>query len=225
LPQFNPQVQNYQLFGVNHTCYEIGGDYYDFIAKDNGRIAIVIADVSGKGVGAALLMAAFQASIRTLAKSDTDPAGLMARLNSVMHENSPANKYITVFYGELDPVQHTFDYVNAGHNPPVLFHGSQHSLLTACGPVVGIISGAKYICKQITLQPEDLLFMYTDGITESQNPEEEEFGEDGVIDFFNSHKNTELEELSRLLETQIREFTHNAAPLDDATLILLKRLQ
>lgn len=225
LPQTNPQVQNYQLFGVNHTCYEIGGDYYDFIAKDNGRLAIVIADVAGKGVGAALLMAAFQASIRTLTKSESDPAALMVRLNSVMHENSPPNKYITVFYGELDPANHTFDYVNAGHNPPILFQGNQHSLLTACGPVVGIISGAKYVCRQITLQQDDLLFLYTDGITESQNPEEEEFGEDGVIDFINQNSKNEIEELSRLLENQIREFTHNAAPLDDATLILLKRLQ
>jgi sigma-B regulation protein RsbU (phosphoserine phosphatase) len=225
LPQFNPEVPNYQLYGVNHSCYEIGGDYYDFISKENGKLAIVIADVAGKGVGAALLMAAFQASIRTLIKAKNDPADLMTQLNNVMRENSPPNKYITAFYGELDPMNHTFDYVNAGHNPPVLFHNGQHTLLGACGPVIGIIPGASYVCRNISMEPNDLLFLYTDGITESQNPQEEEFGEEGVIHFLAKNRDLAVEELSRVLENQIREFTQNAAPLDDATLIILKRLE
>ena len=106
---------------MNRSCYEIGGDYYDFITKEDGRLAIIIADVSGKGVGAALLMAAFQATIRTLIRTMRDPALLMEQLNIVMKENSPTNKYITVFYGELDSTNNTFEYVNAGHNPPIFF--------------------------------------------------------------------------------------------------------
>ncbi|HSP07619.1 MAG TPA: SpoIIE family protein phosphatase, partial [Acidobacteriota bacterium] len=125
LPQTNPEIPGYQIYGLNRSCYQIGGDYYDFLQKDDGRLAVVIADVSGKGVGAALLMASFQASIRSLGKTIDDPAVLMVQLNDVMRENSPPNKYITVFYGELDPQTNKFTYVNAGHNPPIFFNGKE----------------------------------------------------------------------------------------------------
>jgi hypothetical protein len=149
LPQMNPENPNYEIYGVNHSCYQIGGDYYDFIDKGNGKLAVVIADVSGKGVGAALLMAAFQASIRTLVKSEDNPASLMAHLNNVMFENSPPNKYITVFYGELDTALHTFEYVNAGHNPAIYVKGEGYQLLNACGPVVGSTNHNKFPCKSM----------------------------------------------------------------------------
>lgn len=225
LPQVNPQIPNYEIYGVNHSCYQIGGDYYDFIWKGNGRLAIVIADVSGKGVGAALLMAAFQASIRTLVKSENDPAALIAQLNNVMLENSPPNKYITVFYGELDTAQNTFEYVNAGHNPPIYVTEKEFILLPACGPVVGIVASAKYQSKSIEVHPKDLLFLYTDGISECQNPEEQEFGEDGVVNFLMKNRNDTMDELTQKLENVIREFTQSAPPLDDSTLIFLRRVQ
>jgi sigma-B regulation protein RsbU (phosphoserine phosphatase) len=224
LPQSNPDLPNYQLFGINHSCYEIGGDYYDFLEKGDGKLAIVIADVAGKGVGAALLMAAFQASIRTLVKIEKDPATLMSKLNSVMHENSPPNKYITVLYGELDPKEHKFEYVNAGHNPAIFNKENGFTLLEACGPVVGIIPSARYECRQIALDANDLLFLYTDGITECQNAQEEEFGEQGVVNFLTKNRTASVEELSLLLENCLREFTNSAPPLDDSTLIFLKRI-
>lgn len=224
LPQTNPEIQRYQIYGVNRSCYQIGGDYYDFLAKDDGRLAIVIADVSGKGVGAALLMASFQASIRSLVKTFNDPAMLMEQLNLVMRENSPPNKYITVFYGELDPLAHRFYYVNAGHNPPVFYAGGTPQLLEGCGPVVGIIPGAKYEARSIELNTNDLLFLYTDGVTECQDPDGNEFGEEGVIAFLNRYRNEQADELSQLLENHIREFTHGAALTDDTTLIFVKRV-
>lgn len=223
LPQFNPEIHGYEVFGINHSCYEIGGDYYDFIQKSDGKLGIVIADVSGKGVGAALLMAAFQASLRTLALSEKDPANLMSQINSVMLQNSTGNKYITVFYGELDLTSGTFQYVNAGHNPPLFMRNGDHSFLKASGPVVGIVPGAKYSCNSVVMQPGDLLFMYTDGITECYNPQEEEFGEDGVVKFMQANRYAAVDELSTLLENHLREFTNDAPPIDDATLVLVKR--
>lgn len=224
LPQTNPQIPSYQVYGVNRSCYQIGGDYYDFLTKENGCTAIVIADVSGKGVGAALLMAAFQASIRALAKTIEDPAELMENLNSVMKENSPPNKYITVFYGELDPINHTFTYVNAGHNPPVFFHGKNADFLHACGPVVGILPGVKYESRQIDLKNDDLVFLYTDGVTECQDVEGNEFGEDGIVNFLNLYHQEPADDLAQHMENHIREFSHGASLLDDTTLIFVKRI-
>jgi serine phosphatase RsbU (regulator of sigma subunit) len=223
LPQTNPELPAYQIYGVNRSCYQIGGDYYDFIPKEDGQLAIIIADVSGKGVGAALLMAAFQASIRTLIKTVKNPAELIEQLNIVMKENSPSNKYITVFYGELDSKSHTFHYVNAGHNPPIFFKGKEATLLTACGPVVGIIPGARYESRKITLDRFDLLFFYTDGVTECQAPDGSEFGEEGVIRFLERYYQEDADDLTQLLENHIREFSHGASLLDDTTLIFLKR--
>jgi sigma-B regulation protein RsbU (phosphoserine phosphatase) len=224
LPQMNPENPNYEIYGVNHSCYQIGGDYYDFIDKGNSKLAVVIADVSGKGVGAALLMAAFQASIRTLVKGEENPASLMAHLNNVMFENSPPNKYITVFYGEIDTLNHTFEYVNAGHNPALYVKTDGHELLGACGPVIGIIANAQYKSAQIRMDVNDLLFLYTDGITEAVDPEEKEFGEDGVLKVLMSNRNSNVEDLAHLLERNISDFTKGAPPLDDSTLIFVRRV-
>ena len=225
LPQFSPKISNYDIYGINHSCTEVGGDYYDFIEKENGKIAIVIADASGKGVGAALLMAGFQASVRSLSKENKHPAALIAQLNQIMLETSAPNQYITVLYAELDSVNHTIDYVNAGHSPPLLLKKESYALLPACGPAVGIVPNVQYDSKRINLEPQDLIFLYTDGITESQNPQEEEFGEAGVVSFLMNNRNVTMEELSELLEKTIRDFVHGAPPLDDSTMVLVKRLQ
>ncbi len=224
LPQINPEIPNYQIYGINHSCYEIGGDYYDFIPKEDGKLAIIIADVAGKGIGAALLMAAFQASLRTLTRTEKDPAEMMLKLNHVMRENSPPNKYITAFYGELDPVTSQFVYVNAGHTPPMLSTNEGIILLPACGPVIGIIPGASYRSESLNLQPNDLIFLCTDGITESQDPDGLEFGEEGAKEFLVKNRETGVEDLSNLLEEKVREFTHGAAPIDDSTIIFVKRM-
>lgn len=224
LPQASPSLPDYNIFGFNRSCYEIGGDYYDFISKENGRLGIVIADVSGKGVGAALLMASFQASIRALVNTEPDPANLLARLNLVMLHNSPTNKYITVFYGELDTTRHVFEYVNAGHNPPIHMAAVGSVPLGTGGPVVGILPAATYVKKEVKIEPGDMLFLYTDGITECTNPEGDEFGEEGVVKFLEQNRGTKLEDLAQLLEDHIREFTHSAPPVDDSTMIFLKRV-
>jgi serine phosphatase RsbU (regulator of sigma subunit) len=224
LPQVNPEIPNYQIFGMNQSCYEIGGDYYDFIPKEDGKLAVIIADVAGKGVGAALLMAAFQASLRTLTRTEKDPAAMISKLNQVMRENSPPNKYITAFYGELDQATNKFVYVNAGHNPPILSKENESTILPVCGPVIGIIPGASYKSKEIQMDPTDVLFLCTDGITEAQNPDGEEFGEDGVVEFLRIYRHAGVEDLAHMLENRIREFTHGASAIDDATIIVVKRL-
>jgi phosphoserine phosphatase RsbU/P len=141
-----------------------------------------------------------------------------------MRENSPPNKYITAFYGELDPVTSEFVYVNAGHTPPMVSNRKGVILLPASGPVIGIIPGATYRSEALTLQPDDLIFLCTDGITESQNPEGEEFGEEGAKEFITKNRETGVEDLSNMLEEKIREFTHGAPLIDDSTIIFVKRV-
>ena len=224
LPQFTPKLSNYGIYGISHSCTEIGGDYYDFIEKENGKIAIVIADASGKGISAALLMAGFQASVRSLSRENKEPAALITQLNLIMIENSTPNQYITVLYAELDSINHTLDYVNAGHNPPLFLKKEGYTHLTTCGPPVGIVPNAQYESKRISLEPKDLIFLYTDGITESRDPHGEKFGEAGVVHFLMNNQNAGMEELTELLEKTIRDFVHGAPLSDDSTMVLLKRL-
>jgi sigma-B regulation protein RsbU (phosphoserine phosphatase) len=225
MPQFNPKIPNYEIYGISQSCDEIGGDYYDFIEKADGNIGIVIADASGRGVGAALLMAGFQASVRSLSKEHKEPSVLITKLNRVMLENSDPDQYITIFYAELDWVNHTFEYVNAGHIPPVLLKKGSYTILPGSGQALGIIPDVQYDSKRITLDPGDLVFLYTNGIPESRNPKEEEFGESGIVDFLMKNRNVAVEELSELLEKNITEFVQGVPALDDSTMVLIKRLQ
>jgi sigma-B regulation protein RsbU (phosphoserine phosphatase) len=223
LPQADPDVPGYELRGMSRPCYEIGGDYYDYLWRGGGRLALVVADVSGKGVGAALLMAAFQASLRTLASGDGDPVALVTRLNRAMAENSPESKFVTVFYAELDPARHTLEYVNAGHNPPLCLRGGAVHRLAPTGPVVGLLPGATYRSERIPLAPGELLTLYTDGITECEDVEEQEFGEGRLARFVAEHGRRPLDELSRRLLAALAEFSVGAPRKDDSTLILLRR--
>ena len=149
---------------------------------------------------------------------------MMSKLNQVMRENSPPNKYITAFYGELDPITNQFVYVNAGHNPPMHATRDGILLLAVCGPVIGIIPGASYRNESVKLEPNDLLFMCTDGITESQDPAGQEFGEDSAKEFLLKNREMGVEDLSQLLEQTVKEFTQGAAPIDDSTIIFMKRV-
>jgi serine phosphatase RsbU (regulator of sigma subunit) len=223
LPRADPEVGGYELRGMSHPCYEIGGDYYDYLWRGAGRLALVVADVSGKGVGAALLMAVFQASLRTLASGDADPVALVTRLNRVMVENSPDSKFVTVFYAELDPAAHTLEYVNAGHNPPLCLCGGAVRRLAPTGPVVGLLPGAVYRSERVSLQPGELLTLYTDGITECEDVAEREFGEGRLASFVAEHGRRPLDELSRRLLATLAEFSVGAERKDDSTLILLRR--
>lgn len=223
LPQVDPEVAGYEVRGLSHPCYEIGGDYYDYLWRGEERLALVVADVSGKGVGAALLMAAFQASLRTLASGEADPVALVTQLNRVITENSLASKFVTIFYAELDPSTHTLEYVNAGHNPPLCLRGTAIHKLAATGPVVGLLPDATYRSERIVLQPGELLTLYTDGITECEDIEEREFGEERLARFVLEHGHRSLDDLSRRLLVALGEFSAGTPRKDDSTLILLRR--
>jgi serine phosphatase RsbU (regulator of sigma subunit) len=224
LPQSDPEIPGYEVRGLTRSCYEIGGDYFDFIWRGDRRLALVIADVSGKGVGAALLMAAFQSAVRTLAPGELDPAGMVNRLNQVLCENSPPEKFVTAFYGELDLEAHTLTYVNAGHNPPLVLGAEGLRQLAPTGPVIGVIAQARFRAQTQQFRAGDLLVVYTDGITEGENVGGEELGIERLGEFFTGRSEQSIDQLTQGLNERLAEFTRGAPVKDDCTLILLRRL-
>ncbi len=180
-PQRLPPVAGLDYCGLCRPAREVGGDYYDFLELTEGRLGFAIGDVSGKGVGAALMMASLEASLRALASVVDDLAELMERVNNQVLQASAANRYATLFYAQYDPLNCRLSYVNAGHNPPIVLRnslGSYHILrLEIGGPVIGLWPN-RYEQGLFSLEKGDVVVLFTDGISESMNAGSEEWGEE-----------------------------------------------
>lgn len=217
-----PAIPGFEVAAENRSYFEVGGDHYDVIPLDGGRVALAVADVSGKGTPASILMASVHASLRALAGTSTLPV-LMSRLNRFLYDNTEANRYVTLFYGELDPARRRFEYVNAGHVPP--FHvgaAGRVDRLGNGGPVLGLLDEVEFECGEVGLAAGDVLAMVTDGATEALSPDEEEFGDDRVLAALaTSHRAPAARALSHLLTT-VEAWTGAAGCTDDLTALLLK---
>ncbi|MCP4663083.1 MAG: SpoIIE family protein phosphatase [bacterium] len=224
LPAEIPQIPGYDLFGENQSCYEIGGDYYDFIPKGDGKLAVVIADISGKGVGAALLMAVLQASLRSLIHTAAEPAVLVEQLNRVLVESSPSNKFATLFYAELDPHTHTVEYVNGGHNPALVAAQGEVEELGSSGPIVGLIPEARFVSRRISLPPGGVLLLYTDGVTELTNAEGEEFETERLVELLRENRSADAGSLAQVLRDRMDDFCAAEGPEDDTTIVVVRRV-
>ena len=196
LPQIYPLVKGVDFAGFSRTAQEVGGDYYDFIALENGRLGIAIGDVSGKGISSALLMASIRAALHGLTFSGTlSLARIIEGLNRIIYDSSTSNRFVTFFFGEYDPSTRTLDYVNAGHNAPVLLRPTAPGKDSFCssegpcmvqrletgGPVLGIFTDVQYEQGRLQLQPYDVLIAYTDGISEAMTTSYEEWGEERLL--------------------------------------------
>ena len=224
LPDGAPALPGYALRGDSWSCFEIGGDYFDFVKKDEDTLAVVIADISGKGVGAALLMAVLQSSLRALIHVAESPADLVERLNRVLIDNSPYNKFATLFYAEIVPATHSLTYVNAGHNPALLRQGGSVHELASTGPIVGMLDGASFRSEQVVLDPGDVLCLYTDGVTELENPSGDEFGTDRLSTLLAGVAGVDLDALIASIRETTQTFAGGDAASDDFTLVALARL-
>jgi sigma-B regulation protein RsbU (phosphoserine phosphatase) len=181
-PQTYPKVPCIDLAGYCRPAQAIGGDYYDFFVPGDGRLALALGDISGKGISAALLMASLRASLRSIASlQQGNLASLIHRVNNLVYESSTTNRYATFFYAEYDPATGLLTYVNAGHNPPYILRGAQAIPLEATGMVVGLLPNAEYAQAIVPMHPGDVLLDYTDGISEAMNHQDEEWGEDRMI--------------------------------------------
>jgi sigma-B regulation protein RsbU (phosphoserine phosphatase) len=226
LPANDPSLPGYEIHGFNRQCHEVGGDYFDFIQRPSGRLGISVGDVSGKGIGASLLMANLQACLHVLSAAGQDLTDIMGRLNEHFCQHSAQNKFVTFFNAEIDSARHQFHYCNAGHNPPLLLHAATGEVepLSAGGPVLGVIPGAAYQETVTPLETGDLVLLYTDGITETANQNEEEFGSQRLADFLISvHRSEPSSILSALMEELVRFRGPDLPPGDDTTLVLIRR--
>jgi sigma-B regulation protein RsbU (phosphoserine phosphatase) len=181
-PQTYPNVPGIDLAGYCRPAQAIGGDYYDFFVLGDGRLALALGDISGKGVSAALLMASLRASLRSIASLQQGSlASLIHRVNNLVYESSTTNRYATFFYAEYDSASSLLTYVNAGHNPPYILRGSQAIPLEATGMVVGLLPNAEYAQAAVLMHRGDVLLAFTDGISEAMNHEDQEWGEERMI--------------------------------------------
>src|SRR5205814_1141067 len=181
-----PPVPGLEYIGYCRPALGVGGDYYDFVRVGHGALGIVVGDISGKGIPAALLMASLRASVHAQAIAEPPDLGtLMKRLNALIYEASPGNRYATFFYGQYDPVTRYLAYVNAGHNPPLVFRprdgGVEVLKVEGGGTVIGLLPDAEYTECGLELAPGDLFVGYTDGVSEAMNTEDEEWGEERMI--------------------------------------------
>ncbi|MGQ9896962.1 MAG: SpoIIE family protein phosphatase [Acidobacteriota bacterium] len=223
LPDAPPVLDTLETVGVNISCRQVGGDYYDYIRFDEPKLGLVIADVSGKGTPAALLVSTLQASFRALVES-YDLAETLTRLNKVIYKASPAYNYITFFYGVLDLETRLFRSINAGHNDPLLYRPrtGEWRRFGSGGFCLGMFDWGTYEVQETQLEPGDVLLLYTDGVTESTNEQGEEFGEERVRTLLTETAHLPIDEISARLLDAIRSFVGSAPQHDDLTYVLAR---
>jgi sigma-B regulation protein RsbU (phosphoserine phosphatase) len=223
LPSPPCDVADTELAALNIPCYEVGGDYYDFLELPDGDIGLAIGDVSGKGVAAALIMSSVQAALRVAAPIDDDLARLMTRLNALIFRSARGRKYVTFFFGRYTPSTGELRYVNAGHNPPFIANGHGLEELASTGRPIGIFPEARYEMKTVTMPPGSTLFLYTDGLNEANDPEENEFGNDRLRALFESVHGEPADAIPAKVISAVTAFEAGTPPSDDKTIVVARR--
>jgi serine phosphatase RsbU (regulator of sigma subunit) len=223
-PANPPKISGYDMIGVSFPCYEVGGDYFDFIERKNKRYAIALGDVSGKGTGAALLMTSLHAAVRAYATTPASAPEVVSQINQYIYDNTPSNRYITFFYSELDPKTHQLTYVNAGHNPPLLVRASGAvEQLDVGGFPVGIMPFGEYKEATVSLYAGDVMIVYSDGVTESVNERDDEFGEQRLIEVMQKNRTRTAAGIRDRIDEALTRFVGKAKSVDDLTLVIVKR--
>ena len=213
-----PQVPWAESCAFNLPSRDVGGDYYEIFDTDSGDLEFAIGDVSGKGVPAALLMSTLQASFLGASSNDTDLARVCGRINRFLVERTSPERYATFFVGRLSDDAHLV-YVNGGHNPPFLLRDGEPQRLMGGGVPLGLFADAEYELQSTRVQSGDMLLCYTDGVTEALSPEEEEFGEERMLEaaFFRAGRGAS--EVVEAVKTAVRAHTEGAPQFDDLTLL------
>jgi len=228
LPEKMPTITNYDIHGMNLSSKQVGGDYFDIIPLGSNEYIFTIADVSGKGMPAALLMSNLQAGLHSLAGEQYSLEQTTAKLNNLIHRNTTIDKYITFFIMQLNTKTGTFQFVNAGHNPPYLINRNKEFMsLDDGGLILGMMPNVSYNLGNGQISSGECIVMFTDGVTEAMNEDEQEFSESGVISFFKKRFGTEnSEDLNNQLLEELNKFS-NGDPTrgDDITVLTIQSLE
>ncbi|MGB9606015.1 MAG: PP2C family protein-serine/threonine phosphatase, partial [Bryobacteraceae bacterium] len=238
-PRAVPELRSVRLKAMCKPARLVSGDYYDYLALPDSRVAVAVGDVAGKGISAALLMATVQSTVRAQLRTACEQAGgggagssscgfstagLVHRLNQHLYAYTPPEKFATFFLGVYDDATGTLIYTNAGHPPPVLVRGDRALRLEINGIVVGAFPSATYSESVLRLEAGDLLVCFTDGVTEPENEYGEMFGEQRLVELLLKHSLAEPEQILAAVETAVREWTQSVELQDDMTLLVLRKL-
>jgi sigma-B regulation protein RsbU (phosphoserine phosphatase) len=225
LPARDPELEGFDISAYNFPTEEVSGDYYDWVRIYDDQIAIVIADVSGKGVPAALLMAFLRASLRAATHIGYAPHISMSKVNFLLWESIERNQFVTSFYGILDATNHTLAYSNAGHNPPLLMEADGKAHFEERGGVpLGMFRDSRYYEYYMTLKPGQVLVLYTDGATEAMNPADEEYGRDRLVEAVRQCRQLGPREMIDFIHRDVINWTDGLGAHDDVTFFIVKAL-
>jgi len=224
LPETVPEVEGFDLAAKSIPAKEVGGDFYDFVPVSEGRIGLVIADVSGKSVPAALFMVLSRAILRATATGNPGPSEAARRANDLIAADAKSGMFVTLFYGVLDPGSRTLRYVNAGHNPPAVLNGvtGEITLLRTGGLAMGVMEGADMEEREIVLCEEDTVIFYTDGVIEATGEGLEQFGIERLLKVTRDNSHLPAADLVRKIAGEVVAFSGDRPQFDDITLMVLK---
>jgi sigma-B regulation protein RsbU (phosphoserine phosphatase) len=224
LPKASPKIPGYDIAGVSIPAQVVGGDYFDFIPVHQSKLAISLGDVSGKGLAAALLMANLQATIRAQTLLRLPPKECLKRSNSLMFQSTDSHKFATLFYGVLDAESHELCYSNAGHEWPFIFGASGDPVrLDVGGIVLSCMEDFPYEEAVVSLNPGDLLVIFSDGVTEAVNESREEFGEKGLSALIQKNLSESSRGLVEKIVAAVGQHAGNQPQMDDITLVVVRR--
>ncbi len=223
LPKQAPSIPGFELAGTARTHVEVGGDYYDYIPVSDSRLGLAIADVSGKGIPAGLLMAGFRMSLLAEIRNDFAIRAVMRKVNTLLHESIERDKFVTAFYGVLDYKNRVLIFSNAGHNPPILVreNGSIEQLLEG-GVALGVLPDAVYEERPIAIQAGDVLLLYTDGVTEAESPKGEQFGQWRLEQLLARVRGLDANQILEAVVDEVLAWVAERGQNDDLTLMVVK---
>ncbi|HEX8254273.1 MAG TPA: GAF domain-containing SpoIIE family protein phosphatase, partial [Thermoanaerobaculia bacterium] len=224
LPAELPSIEGYAFAGANRPCRTVSGDYYDVVARPDGRIYFIMADVSGKGITAALVMASVATAFGIFTRTDPSPAELVRDLNTTLAPKTAPTKFVTMVVGVLDPKSGTIEFANAGHVAPLVISRRGVDQLTTTDMVVGLFGAAKYRNQTVTLESGDSLVLFTDGVTEAENETEEQLGLEPVAQLVSTMHGTPAPRVLESIEAHVQSFVGAAPAADDLTMFALTRL-
>jgi len=213
-----------ETVGISRPANTVGGDFYDILPLPDGRVVVAVGDVAGKGSPAALLMALLLAMLRTLVDEGLEPADLVTRLNVQVSRHAPGTRFITLLYAIFDPKTGVLTYVNAGHMPPLLLRNDGTcTRLTEGGIALGMFDHSTYTTGQVTIECDELVAIYSDGITEAENPSGRPFDEAGLESALVAHRHDGLSSIGAAVVRAVEQYTADTRLADDLTILLLRR--
>ncbi len=223
LPSKLPESKLFEFFGLNEPSKLVGGDYFDVFRLNDNQILILIADAVGKGISASLVMSNLQATVKALTRLNFNLAQITKELNNLMKQNLSSGNFITLFWGILDEKEKTLEYINAGHNPPILIRENEIFRLDEGGILIGVLElNQDYKSEKIELNSKDLICLFTDGFIEAIDENEKEFGEEKFIQKLIESKNLPLDIIANKLIEEVITYSNNSNSLDDLTILLTR---